>query len=538
MTEPWPQPQCPSPQFPWSLLPDAHPGHTKAVGDHSIGSLVFCYIVVLQGRVGETCQERFQVLWYVTYLCWSFEWNCISKQPHFSTHVFLTTCLCLQNVGQLGLHFDLQPLHGLETRNTSQHVRPSGSTRLKGWRVASSLLSGSLQFEASLLVHFQLVLSDLSYFSHTFFYHIYQTYLTSIFTSISLWRSVSLHICRHMYISLYLYLNIFIYLYMYLFMNHIWRSIISPCIWSMYQIHEVCRDQATRTKKGQPKGVGSFQVILAGVTHSWNVPKTHQKSSWNDDMKWYEMISAISHHHNIENDHLRIMKWFVNDIKSKKTQRKPRPCYQGQGPRLWWRRSLANWSFAWPPQNIEHRNIESNVLWSVVFLQSIRKKIQPESNLELVATGLIVIWQYLLRGPPTCDKEWSDSPIVPMPMGPMGPMCLSPNKRQPSHDPTVLIQSLIWNAAMALVNVVELHRPLHVAKCYKMCYIDDIDMMAIMVFQTKGQVSQVFSRKRGSNHGEVRGTANQLDDMLEPRLIAAQALHIQGNNKYAVKWPV
>lgn len=88
---------------------------------------------------------------------------------------------------------------------------------------------------------------------------------------------------------------------------------------------------------------------------------------------------------------------------------------------------------------------------------------------------------------------------------------------------------------MALVNVVELHRPLHVAKCYKMCYIDDIDMMAIMVFQTKGQVSQVFSRKRGSNHGEVRGTANQLDDMLEPRLIAAQALHIQGNNKYAVK---
>ena len=88
VTEPWPQPQCPSPQFPWSLLPDAHPGHTKAVGDHSIGSLVFCYIVVLQGRVGETCQERFQVLWYVTYMCWSFEWNCISKQPHFSTHVF------------------------------------------------------------------------------------------------------------------------------------------------------------------------------------------------------------------------------------------------------------------------------------------------------------------------------------------------------------------------------------------------------------------------------------------------------------------
>lgn len=222
VTEPWPQPQCPSPQFPWSLLPDAHPGHTKAVGDHSIGSLVFCYIVVLQGRVGETCQERFQVLWYVTYMCWSFEWNCISKQPHFSTHVFLTTCLCLQNFGQLGLHFDLQPLHGLETRNTSQHVRPSGSTRLKGWRVASSLLSGSLQFEASLLVHFQLVLSDLSYFSDTFFYHIYYTYLTSIFTSISLWRSVSLHICRHMYI----YHHISIYLY-------IWYV----CICCIYESH-------------------------------------------------------------------------------------------------------------------------------------------------------------------------------------------------------------------------------------------------------------------------------------------------------------
>ena len=139
-------------------------------------------------------------------------------------------------------------------------------------------------------------------------------------------------------------------------MNHIWRSIISPCIWSMYQI---CRDQATRTKKGQPKGVGSFQVILAGVTHSWNVPKI-QEISWNDDMKWYEMISAISHHHNIENDHLRIMKcikWIVNDLKSKNTQRKQRPCYQGQGPRLWWRRSLANWSFAWPPQK---RNIETS----------------------------------------------------------------------------------------------------------------------------------------------------------------------------------
>ena len=179
-----------------------------------------------------------------------------------------------------------------------------------------------------------------------------------------------------MYISLYLYLNIFIYLYMYLFMNHIWRSIISPCIWSMYQIHEVCRDQATRTKKGQPKGVGSFQVILAGVTHSWNVPKIHQKSSWNDDMKWYEMKSAISHHHNIENDHLRIMKCMIwNElyirIWNQKNTATQRPCYQGQGPRLWWRRSLANWSFAWPPQKIEHRNIESNV-FPVVFLQSIR----------------------------------------------------------------------------------------------------------------------------------------------------------------------
>lgn len=147
----------------------------------------------------------------------------------------------------------------------------------------------------------------------------------------------------------------------------------------------------------------------------------------------------------------------------------------------------------------KHRNIESNVL-PVVFLQSIRKNyptgIQPWTGSHWSDSHLTtppsrssnmrqrVVWQ-------------SDSP---MPMQPMGPMCLSPDKRQPSHDPTVLIQSLIWNAAMALVNIVELHRPLHVAKRYKMCYIDDIDdidMTAIMVFSNKGSgESSVFEETR------------------------------------------
>lgn len=165
---------------------------------------------------------------------------------------------------------------------------------------------------------------------------------------------------------------------------------------------------------------------------------------------------------------------------------------------------------------------------STACFQLLRKSIL-KSNLELVATGLIVIWQYLLRGPPCSTK-------IGLTVLCLWSLCVFHQKRQPSHDPKVLIESPIWNAAMALVNVVELHRPLHVTKCYKMCYIDDIDMMAMVVFSNK--VPVVFSRKRGSNHGEVRGTANQLDDMLEPRLIAAQALHIQGNNKYAVKWPV
>lgn len=176
------------------------------------------------------------------------------------------------------------------------------------------------------------------------------------------------------------------------------------------------------------------------------------------------------------------------------------------------------------------------------FLQSIRKNyptgIQPWTGSHWSDSHLTI--------PPSRSSNmrqrvvWqSDSP---MPMRPMGPMCLSPNKRQPSHDPIALIQSLIWNAAMALVNVVELHRPLHVAKNAAKCATSTTSTTSTWwqswCFRTKGQVSQVFWRKRGSNHGEVRGIANQLDDMLEPRLIAAQALHIQGNNKYAVKWPV
>lgn len=248
------------------------------------------------------------------------------------------------------------------------------------------------------------------------------------------------------------------------------------------------------------------------------------------------MISAISHHHNIENDHLRIMKcmiWnelyiIVNDLKSKKTQLRSvlatRDKVHGCGDDG----ALPTGLLLGLRRKLSIETSSPTCFGPSFFCNRSEPKIQPESNLELVATGLIVIWQYLLRGPPTCDREWFDSPIVPMPMG---PMCLSPNKRQPSHDPIALIQSLIWNAAMALVNVVELHRPLHVAKNAAKCATStESTWWQSWCFQTKGQVSQVFSRKRGSNHGEVRGTANQLDDMLEPRLIAAQALHIQGNN--------
>lgn len=330
--------------------------------------------------------------------------------------------------------------------------------------------------------------------------------------------------------------------YIYLFMNHIWRSIISPCIWSMYQI---CRDQATRTKKGQPKGVGSFQVILAGVTHSWNVPKTHQKSSWNDDMKWYEMISAISHHHNIENDHLRIMKCMIwNElyimIWNQKNTATQRPCYQGQGPRLWWRQSLANWSFAWPPQK---RNIETSspTCFQSFFCNRSEKIIQPESNLELVATGLIVIWQHLLRGPPTCDKEWSDSLTVLCLCSLWGLCVYHQTRGSQAMTPQFWFnrwsEMLPWLLSISS-NFTGPYMLQNVTKCATSTTSTTSTWRQSWCFRTKGQVSQVFSRKQGSNHGEVRGTANQLDDMLEPRLIAAQALHIQGNNKYAVKWPV
>ena len=89
-----------------------------------------------------------------------------------------------------------------------------------------------------------------------------------------------------------------------------------------------------------------------------------------------------------------------------------------------------------------------------------RKSIRSKSNLELVATGLIVIWQYLLRGPPACLTE----------IGLISVLCVY-HKIRGSPDPTVLIESiLIWDAAVALVNVVELHRPL--GTCYKMRYID------------------------------------------------------------------
>ncbi len=119
-----------------------------------------------------------------------------------------------------------------------------------------------------------------------------------------------------------------------------------------------------------------------------------------------------------------------------------------------------------------------------------QKNRRSKSNLELVATGLIVIWQYLLRGPPTCKRQpWPhSSDWIHTDLKCCHGSCQC---RRTSQAPRYVLQNV-------------LHR--HGECCHQ-------------------RKCKVFSRKRGSNHGEVRGTANQQDDMLEPRLIATQALH-------------